>query len=122
MISKDLRDAVFREELTVGVRGLAHAVSVHDEEITRRIFLPERYSEPLPQSQREALLSESAIGRDFLAITRRQPFDVVAAAARVGVGDGEAARAAHGAARLLSLQRSKVSSTRTPLVSARGRK
>jgi len=47
------------------------------EEITRRIFLPERYSEPLPQSQREALLSESAIGRDFLAITRRQPFDVV---------------------------------------------
>ena len=47
------------------------------EEITQRIFLPERYSEPLPQSQREALLSESAIGRDFLAITRRQPFDVV---------------------------------------------
>src|SRR5215813_2279018 len=47
------------------------------EEITRSIFLPERYSEPLPQAEREALLSESAIGRDFLAITRRQPFDVV---------------------------------------------
>jgi phytoene dehydrogenase-like protein len=47
------------------------------EEITRRIFLPERYSEPLPKAEREALLARSAIGRDFLAITRRQPFDVV---------------------------------------------
>jgi phytoene dehydrogenase-like protein len=47
------------------------------EEITDRIFLPERYAEPLPRAEREALLSKSAIGRDFLAITRRQPFDVV---------------------------------------------
>jgi phytoene dehydrogenase-like protein len=47
------------------------------EEITRRIFLPERYSEPLPQPEREALLARSAIGREFLAITRRQPFEVV---------------------------------------------
>jgi phytoene dehydrogenase-like protein len=47
------------------------------EEITARIFLPERYAEPLPQAEREALLSRSAIGRDFLAMTRRQPFDVV---------------------------------------------
>lgn len=47
------------------------------EDITRRIFLPERYSEPLPQAEREALLSQSAIGREFLAITKRQPFDVV---------------------------------------------
>ena len=47
------------------------------EEITRSIFLPERYSEPLPQAEREALLSQSAIGRDFLSVTRRQPFDVV---------------------------------------------
>ena len=47
------------------------------EEITRRIFLPERYSEPLPQAEREPLLSGSAIGREFLAITKRQPFDVV---------------------------------------------
>jgi len=47
------------------------------EEITRRIFLPERFSEPLPQAEREALLSRSAIGREFLAVTRRQPFDVV---------------------------------------------
>jgi phytoene dehydrogenase-like protein len=47
------------------------------EEITRRIFLPERYAEPLPQDAREALLSKSTIGRDFLAMTRRQPFDVV---------------------------------------------
>jgi phytoene dehydrogenase-like protein len=47
------------------------------EEITRRVFLPERYAEPLPQAEREVLLARSAIGRDFLAVTRRQPFDVV---------------------------------------------
>jgi phytoene dehydrogenase-like protein len=47
------------------------------EEITRSIFLPERYAEPLPQAEREALLSQSAIGRDFLSVTRRQPFEVV---------------------------------------------
>jgi phytoene dehydrogenase-like protein len=48
------------------------------EEITRRILLPERYSEPLSQAEREALLSRSALGRDFLEVTRRQPLDVVA--------------------------------------------
>ena len=47
------------------------------EEITAKIFLPERFSDPLPQAEREALLSQSDIGRDFLAVTRRQPFDVV---------------------------------------------
>ena len=47
------------------------------EEITRNIFLPERYAEPLPQAEREALLSRSAMGRDFLEVTQRQPFDVV---------------------------------------------
>ncbi len=35
-----------------------------------RIFLPERYSEPLPRAEREALLSRSEMGRDFLAVTR----------------------------------------------------
>src|SRR3954447_4562694 len=47
------------------------------ERITRDIFLPERYSEPLPQAEREALLSQTEIGRDFLAMTRRQPLEVV---------------------------------------------
>lgn len=47
------------------------------EEITRRIFLPERYSEPLPRERRERLLERTQIGRDFLSITRRQPLDVV---------------------------------------------
>jgi phytoene dehydrogenase-like protein len=47
------------------------------EEITARIFLPERFSDPLPQAEREALLGKTDIGRDFLAMTRRQPFDVV---------------------------------------------
>ncbi len=47
------------------------------EEITARIFLPERFSEPLSREEREALLAKSSIGRDFLAMTKRQPFDVV---------------------------------------------
>jgi phytoene dehydrogenase-like protein len=47
------------------------------EEITRRILLPERYAEPLPQAEREALLSATALGRDFLAVAGRQPLDVV---------------------------------------------
>jgi phytoene dehydrogenase-like protein len=47
------------------------------EEMTARILLQERYSEPLPQAEREALLSQTALGREFLAITRRQPLDVV---------------------------------------------
>jgi len=47
------------------------------EEITAKIFLPERFSDPLPQAEREALLSKSNIGRDFLAATKRQPFDMV---------------------------------------------
>jgi len=47
------------------------------EEITRRVLLPERYAEPLPQAEREQSLARTAIGRDFLAITRRQPLEVV---------------------------------------------
>lgn len=47
------------------------------EQITRDIFLPERYSEPLPQAERERLLARTAGGRDFLAMTQRQPLDVV---------------------------------------------
>lgn len=47
------------------------------EKITRDIFLPERFSEPLPQAEREALLSATEMGRDFLAVTKRQPLDVV---------------------------------------------
>ena len=38
---------------------------------------PQRLSEPLPQAEREALLSHSTMGRDLLAVTQRQPFDVV---------------------------------------------
>ncbi|HLH88732.1 MAG TPA: NAD(P)/FAD-dependent oxidoreductase [Xanthobacteraceae bacterium] len=47
------------------------------EEMTARILIPERYAEPVPQAEREALLSRTALGRDFLAMTRRQPLDVV---------------------------------------------
>jgi phytoene dehydrogenase-like protein len=47
------------------------------ERITANIFLPERYSEPLPQTEREALLSRTILGREFLAVTKRQPLDIV---------------------------------------------
>ncbi|MSQ49941.1 MAG: NAD(P)/FAD-dependent oxidoreductase [Betaproteobacteria bacterium] len=47
------------------------------EKITAEIFLPERYAEPLPQAEREALLSRTALGREFLAVANRQPLDVV---------------------------------------------
>jgi len=47
------------------------------EKTTREIFLPERFSEPLPKADREALLSKTQMGRDFLELTRRQPLDVV---------------------------------------------
>jgi phytoene dehydrogenase-like protein len=47
------------------------------EAITRSILLAERFSEPLAQAEREALLSRSALGRDFLEVTRREPFALV---------------------------------------------
>jgi phytoene dehydrogenase-like protein len=47
------------------------------EEMTRRVFLIERFAEPLPRDAREELLGRSAIGRDFLELTRRQPQDLV---------------------------------------------
>ena len=47
------------------------------EEITAQILIPERFAEPLPQAEREALLEKTAIGRDFLAVSRRQPLDLV---------------------------------------------
>lgn len=47
------------------------------EAITARILMPERFAEPLPQREREDLLSRTAMGRDFLAVSRRQPLDVV---------------------------------------------
>ncbi|MET0874302.1 MAG: NAD(P)/FAD-dependent oxidoreductase [Pseudolabrys sp.] len=47
------------------------------EKITAEIFLPERYAEPLPKQEREALLSRTALGREFLDVSSRQPLDVV---------------------------------------------
>jgi phytoene dehydrogenase-like protein len=47
------------------------------EEITRSVLIPERYSEPLAQDERERLLAKTAAGRDFIAVTRRQPLDLV---------------------------------------------
>src|SRR4051812_39865944 len=47
------------------------------EAITAKILIPERFAEPLPQREREELLSRTAMGRDFLDVSRRQPLDVV---------------------------------------------
>ena len=47
------------------------------EKITAQIFLPERYADPLPKDEREALLSRNALGREFLSVANRQPLDVV---------------------------------------------
>jgi len=47
------------------------------EIITGQILLPERFAEPLPRAEREALLNRTAIGREFLAICNRQPLEVV---------------------------------------------
>jgi phytoene dehydrogenase-like protein len=47
------------------------------EKITAGIFLPERFAEPLPKAEREALIGRTALGREFLEACNRQPLDVV---------------------------------------------
>ncbi len=47
------------------------------ELMTKHIFLAERFSAPLSQAERRELLGRSEIGREFLAMTDQQPFDVV---------------------------------------------
>src|SRR6266851_7164023 len=45
--------------------------------ISDAIFLPERFSEPLPEKERDELLSRSELGRAFLKIIDRQPLKLV---------------------------------------------
>jgi len=45
--------------------------------ISDAIFLPERYSEPLPEKERDELLSRSELGRAFLKIIDRQPLKLI---------------------------------------------
>ena len=47
------------------------------EKATAQILIPERFAEPLPQAEREALLERTEVGREFLAVARCQPLDVV---------------------------------------------
>lgn len=47
------------------------------EAITRDFLLPERFSEPLSKEEREAWLSRTELGRDFLEVTRQEPFALV---------------------------------------------
>jgi phytoene dehydrogenase-like protein len=45
--------------------------------ISDTIFWPERYCEPIPEAERDELLSASPVGRDFLEIIDRQPLTAV---------------------------------------------
>src|SRR3984885_5009051 len=47
------------------------------DRISNEIFWPERYSEPLPEKERDDLLSKSELGRDFLAMIDQQPLDLI---------------------------------------------
>lgn len=47
------------------------------DKINDNIFWAERYSEPLPEAERDDLLGRSEIGRDFLEIINRQPLTAV---------------------------------------------
>jgi phytoene dehydrogenase-like protein len=47
------------------------------EEMTREVFMIERYANPLDEQRREEVLKRSAVGRDFFALTERQPIEVV---------------------------------------------
>jgi phytoene dehydrogenase-like protein len=47
------------------------------DQISDHIFWPERYSEPLPEAERDELLSRSELGRAFLEIIDNQPLDMV---------------------------------------------
>jgi phytoene dehydrogenase-like protein len=51
--------------------------NIKADAISDGIFLPERYSEPLPEAERDALLAQSSLGRDFLGLIDRQPLDVI---------------------------------------------
>lgn len=78
---------VFSRDLDLTLKSIGHfsqkdAATFRDwnrraEAVTRDIFLTERFSAPLPKAEREALLEKSAIGRDFLEVTRREPLDLV---------------------------------------------
>jgi phytoene dehydrogenase-like protein len=47
------------------------------EEITRNIFLAERFSEPLPKEERHELLSRAPAGREFLGLVDKQPLKII---------------------------------------------
>ena len=51
--------------------------NIKAEELTERIFLAERFAEPLTEADRAEILGASALGREFLELTERQPLDAV---------------------------------------------
>jgi phytoene dehydrogenase-like protein len=78
VFSRDLDETVANiERFSPADAKTFRAWNVRGEEITKQIFLKERYSEPMSKDEREELLGRSALGRDFLELTRRQPGEVV---------------------------------------------
>lgn len=78
VFSRDLDETV----ASIGRFSKADASTFRDwnaraEELTRKVFLAERFSEPLSEARRADLLGRSAVGRDFLALTNRQPGDAI---------------------------------------------
>jgi phytoene dehydrogenase-like protein len=78
VLGRDLDETV----ANIGRFSVRDAATFHDwnrraEAITAKILIPERFSEPLPQREREDLLSRTAMGRDFLSVSARQPLDVI---------------------------------------------
>jgi len=47
------------------------------EEMTAKILIPERFAEPVPRAERQAMLARTPLGRHFLEVTRRQPLELV---------------------------------------------
>jgi phytoene dehydrogenase-like protein len=78
---------VFSRDLETTLKSVAHfskkdAATFREwnakaEALTRDVLLPERFSEPLPAAEREALLAKTPLGREFVAITKREPFQLV---------------------------------------------
>lgn len=84
---KDGTALVFSREIDETVRAIARFSkrdaqtyrewNIKADRISDLIFWPERYSEPLPEAERDSLLSQTEVGRDFLRIIAQQPLNVV---------------------------------------------
>ncbi|GAA0995775.1 NAD(P)/FAD-dependent oxidoreductase [Acrocarpospora macrocephala] len=51
--------------------------NIKAEEMTKKIFLKERFAPPLSEADRAEVLGRSALGSEFLELTKKQPLDAV---------------------------------------------